>query len=110
MFTSGVQTVHRLQLLHHLRELQQVGGGVLVPGEVAGGRGLGEAGGVAAQHRGVAGVSQGEGVAGGVAAGAEPAALQLGQAGQVVGGLATSKTHWDQQHIQHGGNSVLFKF
>ena len=95
-----MHTVHCLQLLHHLRELQQVGGGVLVTGEVAGGGGRGEAGGVAAQDRGVAGVaSQGEGVAGG----AEPAALQLGQAGQVVRGLATSKTHCNQRHIQHGG-------
>ena len=39
----------------------------------------------------------------GVAAGAEPAALQLGQAGQVVRGLATSKTHCNQRHIQHSG-------
>ena len=43
--------------------------------------------------------SKGKGVAGG----AEPAALQLGQAGQVVRGLATSKTHCNQRHIQHGG-------
>ena len=59
MFTSGVHTVHCLQLLHHLCELQQVGGGVLVTGEVAGGGGRGEAGGVAAQDRGVAGVAVG---------------------------------------------------
>ena len=77
-------------------------------GEVAGGGGRGEAGGVAAQDRGVAGVaSKGEGVASvasvGVAGGAEPAALQLGQAGQVVRGLATSKTHCNQRHIQHSG-------
>ena len=59
MFTSGMHTVHCLQLLHHLRELQQVGGGVLVTGEVAGGGGRGEAGGVAAQDWGVAGVAVG---------------------------------------------------
>ena len=56
--------------------------------------------------------SVGMGVAGGVASvgvagGAEPAALQLGQAGQVVGGLATSKTHCNQRHIQHRGYLVL---
>ena len=61
------------------------------------------AGGVASE----AVASKGEGVASvasvGVAGGAEPAALQLGQAGQVVRGLATSKTHCNQRHIQHSG-------
>ena len=55
-----MHAVHCLQLLHHLCELQQVGGGVLVTGEVAGGGpGMGEAGGVAAQDRGVASVAVG---------------------------------------------------